>query len=178
PLLARIADDGGAIWRWSALMGRCISIAVDGFQNPMDDMLLDAWEEARFDVRFGAMKVDAGRRLVRFWGCHAIVDLQKTLMDGSGSTGWKEKSGPEMDGGRTAGRDLDESDIDRDPAAILCRRDLPSLLLPIPAIELPLKKSIKVASWLAGSVAVDATRCGLGLSVMRIGDAIDCCLIC
>ncbi|KAL5986966.1 hypothetical protein ACLOJK_015301 [Asimina triloba] len=146
-------------------MRRCISIAVDGFQNPMDDMLLDAWEEARFDVRFGAMKVDAGR-----WP--------------------KEKSGPEMDGGCAAGRDLDESDVDRDPAAVLCRRDLPSLLLPIPAIELPLscqiwldsrlgrKKSIKVASWLAGFVAVDAARCGLGLSVMRMGDAIDCCLIC
>ncbi|KAL6000268.1 hypothetical protein ACLOJK_023963, partial [Asimina triloba] len=44
--------------------------------------------EARFDVRFGAMKVDAGRRPVRFWGCHAIADLRKTLMDGFGSMGW------------------------------------------------------------------------------------------
>ncbi|KAL6002258.1 hypothetical protein ACLOJK_034188 [Asimina triloba] len=33
----------------------------------------------------------------------------------------KEKSGPEMDGGRAAGRDLDESDVDRDPIAVLCR---------------------------------------------------------
>ncbi|KAL5985674.1 hypothetical protein ACLOJK_027660 [Asimina triloba] len=29
----------------------------------------------------------------------------------------KEKSGPEMDGGTAAGRDLDGSDVDRDPVA-------------------------------------------------------------
>ncbi|KAL5978958.1 hypothetical protein ACLOJK_018853 [Asimina triloba] len=141
----------------------------------MDDMPLDAWEEARFGVRFGAMKVDAGRRPVRFWGCHAIADLRKTLMDGSGSTGWACHGGTlllpkfgQMNGERTAGRYLDESDVDRDPAVVLCRRDLPSLLLPIPAIELPLscqiwldsrlgrKKSMKVASWLAGSMRFGA----------------------
>ncbi|KAL6000903.1 hypothetical protein ACLOJK_006630 [Asimina triloba] len=38
--------------------------------------------------------------------------------------------------------------------------------------------SSMVASWLAGSVAVDAARRGLGLSAMRTGDANDCCLIC
>ncbi|KAL6009472.1 hypothetical protein ACLOJK_022701 [Asimina triloba] len=70
-------------------------------------------------------------------------------------------------------------------SAVRCRRDLPIL-----AIELPLscqiwldsrlgrKKPIMVASWLARSVAVDAARRDLGLSAIRMGDAIDCCLIC
>ncbi|KAL6002316.1 hypothetical protein ACLOJK_034247, partial [Asimina triloba] len=35
-------------------------MAIDGFQNPMDDMLFDAWEEARFDDCFGGVLLPTG----------------------------------------------------------------------------------------------------------------------